>query len=50
MGGVVKVAEATLTRKGFAEVGDQRIAYLCKESILQAKSTTREPGIAGLHE
>ena len=33
-----------------AKFGQPEVARICKELILQAKSTTREAGKAGLHE
>ena len=45
---VEKVADATFSRKQIRWT--ERVARICKELILQAKSTTREAGKAGLHE
>ena len=33
-----------------SKFGQPEVARICKELILQAKSTTREAGKAGLHE
>ena len=44
---VAKVVEPLLRGSKF---GQPEVVRICKELILQAKSTTREAGKAGLHE